>query len=501
MADNTTITPGTGATVAADLIGGALYQRVKPTIGADGTATDVAAGAGAVGADVQRVTLASDDPLVAGVASFTKAEDAAHSTGDKGIMALSKRTDTAASSAGTDGDYATLCTDANGKLWTHDSATATLAGAVFAEDAASTTADPGVQVLTVRANTAAATSGTDGDYQPLITDTNGRLHVIEPSATTLATAVYAEDLASQSADPGIQILTVRKNTAAATSGTDGDYQPLITDTNGRLHVKDPDAATVALAVFAEDAAASSADKGIQILAVRQASATDLSAGNTDGDYEPLQVDANGRLHAVLSSVTYAEDAAHTTADPGIFILGKRTDTPAASSGTTGDYSTINQDAAGRLWVRDPADVVTVTPVVSASPDYSIGDAVGPIQTIAGASIVSAQPTVLLSISIVDKAQVAPQFDILFFDSSPDAATVTDNAAFALSTDVTKLIGRVRVATADWANIDTVDVASLKNIKLALKPTATSLFAVVVAVATINLAGTSDLIFKYGFEQK
>jgi hypothetical protein len=43
MSDNTDITPGTGATVAADNVGGVLYQRVKPTHGADGSATDVSA--------------------------------------------------------------------------------------------------------------------------------------------------------------------------------------------------------------------------------------------------------------------------------------------------------------------------------------------------------------------------------------------------------------------------------------------------------------------------
>jgi hypothetical protein len=41
MADNIGYTPGTGATVAADDIGGVLYQRVKVTTGADGTANDV----------------------------------------------------------------------------------------------------------------------------------------------------------------------------------------------------------------------------------------------------------------------------------------------------------------------------------------------------------------------------------------------------------------------------------------------------------------------------
>lgn len=41
MADNIGYTPGTGATVAADDIGGVLHQRVKIGVGADGTATDV----------------------------------------------------------------------------------------------------------------------------------------------------------------------------------------------------------------------------------------------------------------------------------------------------------------------------------------------------------------------------------------------------------------------------------------------------------------------------
>lgn len=41
MADNVTITPGVGASVAADEVGGQLYQRVKPTFGDDGVATDV----------------------------------------------------------------------------------------------------------------------------------------------------------------------------------------------------------------------------------------------------------------------------------------------------------------------------------------------------------------------------------------------------------------------------------------------------------------------------
>lgn len=41
MADNVGYTPGVGAIIAADDIGGALYQRVKIGIGSDGVASDL----------------------------------------------------------------------------------------------------------------------------------------------------------------------------------------------------------------------------------------------------------------------------------------------------------------------------------------------------------------------------------------------------------------------------------------------------------------------------
>lgn len=72
MADNVAITAGSGTSVAADDIGSVFHQRVKLSLGADGTANDAVAGAGAVGVGVQRVTLASDDPAVAGIGGLTE---------------------------------------------------------------------------------------------------------------------------------------------------------------------------------------------------------------------------------------------------------------------------------------------------------------------------------------------------------------------------------------------------------------------------------------------
>jgi hypothetical protein len=66
MADNVGYTPGTGATIAADDIGSVLYQRVKISEGADGSATDVSATnpmpasvPGAVSATIMSLTTAA----------------------------------------------------------------------------------------------------------------------------------------------------------------------------------------------------------------------------------------------------------------------------------------------------------------------------------------------------------------------------------------------------------------------------------------------------------
>lgn len=53
-----------------------------------------------------------------GAGNLGKAEDAAHASSDTGVMALGRRIDAEASSAGTSGDYATLDTDGVGRLRT-----------------------------------------------------------------------------------------------------------------------------------------------------------------------------------------------------------------------------------------------------------------------------------------------------------------------------------------------------------------------------------------------
>lgn len=69
-------------------------------------------------------------------------------------------------------------------------------------------------------------------------DTGGGVHATRHVAVDESNVVLAkaEDAAHSSGDKGVMLLAVRKDTAAALAGTDGDYIPLIVDDVGRLHV-------------------------------------------------------------------------------------------------------------------------------------------------------------------------------------------------------------------------------------------------------------------------
>lgn len=108
---------------------------------------------------------------------LAKAEDAAHASGDFGIMALAVRQDTAAALAGTTGDYIPLIVDSSGRLYVNIGGTGAASDLGKIEDAAHSSGDTGIMSLAVRRDTASALATTDGDYIPLSTDSAGRLHV------------------------------------------------------------------------------------------------------------------------------------------------------------------------------------------------------------------------------------------------------------------------------------------------------------------------------------
>lgn len=105
----------------------------------------------------------------------TGIEDAAETAGGTLLMAGSVRRDTAASSAGTTGDNATINTDATGRLWT--------TGTVL-EDVAHAAGESMMANAVRRIDTAATSAGTSGDWATMDASAEGALWVTTTPTTT-----------------------------------------------------------------------------------------------------------------------------------------------------------------------------------------------------------------------------------------------------------------------------------------------------------------------------
>lgn len=117
----------------------------------------------------------------AGATNLGKAEDAASASADVGVGALAVQKAVPANTAGTDGDYEFLQVSA-GRLWCSSVVTDVVPGTAAtnlgkAEDAAHASGDVGVMLLGVRNDANAAFVGTDLDYTPLAVDSAGNLQV------------------------------------------------------------------------------------------------------------------------------------------------------------------------------------------------------------------------------------------------------------------------------------------------------------------------------------
>lgn len=393
MADNVPITAGTGTTVGTKDVGSTHRQIV--VLGDPSTAGGLAPVDATTGLKVNATAL----PLPSGASTSAKQDTAQTALDaiktaveiiDNGVSGSEFQVDVvAALPAGTNniGDVDVLSVIPG--------TGATNLGK--AEDAAHTTGDVGVAAMTVRQDTAAALAGTDADYQPLITDGSGRLHVavgntvtvgshavtnagtfavqVDGSALTalqlIDNIVLLEDAAHGSGDPGVQSLAVRKDAGAAIAGTDGDYSPLQVDSVGNLRVNIA-AGGAAGGTSATDEAAytPTSTAGTPIMGAADETAPDSAAEGTVGIVRmtlprALHVnlrDAAGAEVSVGGGTQYDEDAAHSS---GSKVTGAgivRKDTAASLAGTDGDYTLPIADATGRLWTHDPLAEALLTTI-------------------------------------------------------------------------------------------------------------------------------------------
>ena len=218
-----------------------------------------------------------------------------------------------------------------------------VAGAEYAEDAAHTSADTGNFILGVRNDTLAALGGTDGDYVPFQMNSSGALFVDIADGGQLDTIIYTLETtltAIETDAAAIEVLltaanvdhaanealliTIDEDTNAIKGHVDG-IETLITSTNSKIDTFD-------------------------------AVLDNILTKNTEIDtvLDTIKTDTQEIEEAVetIETAIKAEDAAHSSGDTGIMSLAVRNDDVAALSGTDGDYSPLQVNAAGSLYTKD-----------------------------------------------------------------------------------------------------------------------------------------------------
>lgn len=260
-----------------------------------------------------------------------------------------------------------------------------------------------------------------GNERGLKVDANGAIAVTGGGGGTQ----YAEDAVHASGDTGTLALVVRKDTATQLAGTDGDYSVLITDVNGRLHVLDQNSAAILTSlqliddtVITDDAAFTPATTKVIMAGFEFNDTTPDSVNEGDagaarmssnrnqyvqirdnaGNERGLNIDASGRLTAILAAnsgidigdvdvisiipgtgatnLGKAEDGAHTSGDVGVMLLGVRSDTPnVALAGTDGDYTPLSLYRTGAVRVAPPQEDFAVLGGASVKKYYTSAGAV------------------------------------------------------------------------------------------------------------------------------
>lgn len=234
------------------------------------------------------------------------------------------------------------------------------------------------------------------------------------------------------------------------------------------------------------------------LAVTPGSGATAATDDVGGvHYQRIKI-SDGTADSTTHLKIVAEDAAHGSGDTGIAALGVRRDTPASGADTSGDYATLNLDANGQLYALAgaPDIAIAATPTLDTSA-YAAGDSYWTTAVeLAAAARFTGGVTVLQSVTVVDKDDQKPAFDLFFFDRTVTFGTV--NGAPSISdTDAGYYQGHVSIAAADYKDLGGVSVACQKGIGLAMKANATSLF-IAGRVSTTPTHTASGLVFQFTF---
>lgn len=305
-------------------------------------------------------TLTGTTSLTPGTAAANlgKAEDAGHSTGDVGVMFLGVRNDVGTALATTTLDYIPMTTDEVGATWmatigrvsTNNSSTATLlSGAVFTGTSDEVKNYAAIQISVI-SNVASATDGlslqqssdgTNWDITDVYTvaAATGKVFSVQPAARFFR-IVYTNGGTNQAS---FRLQTV-------------------------YHTEAPNPSSQRTA----DAYTNETDL------TQQWTFNSLFNGTTwdrmRGDItNGLDVDITRSIPGTgATNLGKAEDAAHTTGDTGVFFLGVRNDgANTAFTNTNGDYNPVGTDSQGRVYVVQKGPTATLANVAGSATSVTL----------------------------------------------------------------------------------------------------------------------------------
>jgi len=230
---------------------------------------------------------------------------------------------------------------------------------------------------------------------------------------------------------------------------------------------------------------------------------------------------DGVLNAETPLKVAAEDTAHTSGDGGLMPLAVRNDALAALAGTDGDYAPLQVDANGALYVL--ADLGANNDVALNAGENVVGSVVGQTvvhefvptcdttavaanDVLADTEVVAAcfrandKPGVLQSLTIVDKDDVGGALKIFLF--SANVSLGTENAAISISdANADSIMAVIDVETTDWHDLTGSQVANIRNLSIPIVPVSGTddMYCAIVAV-TGGTYTASGLNIRFGILQ-
>lgn len=217
-----------------------------------------------------------------------------------------------------------------------------------------------------------------GDGTP-ITETGGALDVNIASGSFSVGAEKAEDAAHSSGDTGNYVLAVRQDTLATDTSADGDYSSFKVNAKGEIYMIDTDGNALLTTIDADtgniatDTAAMVVDLAAietelldqgttldSILTDTNAMVVDLAAIETELLDQGTSLDTiagdTTSMDGILTALSKAEDAAHSSGDQGIMGLAVANHTEGALHSADGDYAALQVDSSGRLRTTTAVDI-------------------------------------------------------------------------------------------------------------------------------------------------